>query len=120
MLVLGGIFLFFAVLLGAFGAHGLEKSLPANFLKTYKTGVTYQFYHALGLLLVTSIGLQLKISFSKTQWAFVGGIVLFSFNCYVYALTGIKFFAMIVPLGGVSFIVGWFLFVWKLKGAKWE
>ena len=49
-LLAGTLFLFLAVAIGAFGAHGLESRISEKLLKTYTTGVTYQFYHALALL----------------------------------------------------------------------
>ena len=113
ILVLSSFLLMLAVLLGAFGAHGLEKSLNDKALKTYEVGVRYQFYHGLALLLVAT--LHTRLVQIKPKWTyrfFLIGILLFSFNCYLYALTQIKAFAIIVPLGGVSFILGWlFLFL---------
>jgi uncharacterized membrane protein YgdD (TMEM256/DUF423 family) len=95
-----------AVMIGAFGAHGLEGKISQKALDTYQTGVTYHFYHALALLSLSAFHHQ-KI-YSKLACLFIAlGILLFSFNCYLYALTGIKTFAMIVPLGGLSFILGW-------------
>ena len=114
MLILGGVILLTAVLLGAFGAHGLEKILTAKAMRTYQTGVTYQFYHGFALLILTLIAKYTKINLIKAQLAFTTGIILFSFNCYLYAYTGIKTFAMIVPIGGVSFIIGWGLFIYAM------
>jgi uncharacterized membrane protein YgdD (TMEM256/DUF423 family) len=113
ILVLSSFLLMLAVLLGAFGAHGLEKSLNAKSLKTFEVGVRYQFYHGLALLLVATLHTRLvQIKPKWTYRLFIIGILLFSFNCYLYAVTQIKVFAYIVPLGGVSFILGWlFLFL---------
>ncbi|RLA64831.1 MAG: DUF423 domain-containing protein [Epsilonproteobacteria bacterium] len=111
----GSIFLFLAVGLGAFGAHGLEKMLTAKLLATYKTGVTYQFYHGFALLLIGILQLQLKIDLSKIAYFFLAGIILFSFNCYLYSMTQIKILAMIIPFGGVSFLLGWGTLVLKVK-----
>ena len=107
-LLLGSFILFLAVGIGAFGAHGLQKSVTEKDLKTYSTGVTYQFYHAFALII---LGLLAKsfdsLKIKPVLYAFGVGILLFSFNCYFYALTQIKIFAMIVPLGGLLFLVGW-------------
>ncbi len=103
----GVIFLFLAVAMGAFGAHRLEKILEAKALSTYKTGVTYQFYHGFGLILVGMLQLQLRTDLSKTAYLFFAGIILFCFNCYLYSITGVKALAMIVPFGGVAFLFGW-------------
>ena len=110
----GVIFLFLAVALGAFGAHGLEKMLDVKSLSTFKTGVTYQFYHGFALLLVGMLQLQLGIDLSKVAYLFFAGIILFCFNCYLYSLTQVKALAMIVPFGGVSFLLGWGLLAIKI------
>jgi uncharacterized membrane protein YgdD (TMEM256/DUF423 family) len=103
----GVIFLFLAVGLGAFGAHGLEKMLTVKALATYKTGVTYQFYHGFGLMLIGILQLQLGIDLSKSAYLFFAGIILFCFNCYLYSITQVKALAMIVPFGGTFFLLGW-------------
>ena len=103
----GVIFLFLAVGLGAFGAHGLEKMLTVKALATYKTGVTYQFYHGFGLMLVGILQLQLGLDLSKSAYLFFAGIILFCFNCYLYSITQVKVLAMIIPLGGTCFLLGW-------------
>lgn len=108
ILLAGAIFMALAVSLGAFGAHALKKVLSPEMLIIYHTGVEYQFYHALGLLMIGVIGFQVK---SKLiGWAGILltiGIILFSGSLYVLALSGIKGLGAITPLGGVSFIAGW-------------
>jgi uncharacterized membrane protein YgdD (TMEM256/DUF423 family) len=96
-----------AVALGAFGAHGLEGRLSELALKTYATGNTYHALHALALL-----GLGLA-PIKRTRAVTIGclllflGICFFSGFCYAYALSGQRLFAMLVPIGGLGFIVGW-------------
>lgn len=107
-LVAGAIFMALAVLFGAFGAHALKNNLSPEMLAVYKTGVEYQFYHALGLLLVGVIGFQIKSKF--INWAgilLVAGIILFSGSLYALSLTGIKALGAITPIGGLSFVAGW-------------
>lgn len=97
-----------AVLIGAFGAHGLKSIVTPEKLVTFETGVRYHFYHAFGLLflgVIHHIFSNLKLNVSL--YAFLVGIFLFSFNCYLYALTDLKVFAMIVPVGGLMFTLGW-------------
>jgi len=68
-----------AVALGAFGAHGLKKSVDAATIVIFKTGVQYQFYHALALI-ITGFFAE-KFSAKEIKWAgqsFSGGIILFS------------------------------------------
>jgi len=113
-LCLGALFLMLAVIFGAFGAHGLSQSLTLKQIATFKTGVTYQFYHAFGLLIIALLANSFKeLKTQKIGYFFTFGIIIFSFNCYIYALTGIKGFALIVPIGGVCFILGWLLLLWN-------
>ena len=99
-----------AVMLGAFAAHGLKNKLAPNLLDAFQTGVQYQFYHTFALVAV--ILLSKSLSSSLLTWSgslFVAGILLFSGSLYLLALTGVKWFGPITPLGGVCFIVGWTL-----------
>lgn len=113
-LIIAASFFGFAVALGAFGAHGLKAHLSTKAISTYQTGVQYQFLHAIALFIVSFIGSTYNIRIQQSYWAFVGGIILFSFNCYIYAVSGIKTFALIVPLGGLLFLAGWAILIIKL------
>lgn len=104
------LFGFLSVLIGAFGAHGLEGVLIENQrLETYKTAVNYQFYHTLALLLV---GVLMMSNPSKYLiWSakmFVFGILLFSGSLYLLSLTNYTFIGVVTPIGGLFFIFGWF------------
>lgn len=101
-------FLGLAVVIGAFGAHGLEKQLSEASKATFETGVSYQFYHGFGIMIAALLqGVFPKRDLKKTVLSFSLGIFFFSFNCYLYAITGIKTFALLVPIGGLAFIMGW-------------
>ena len=105
-----------AVILGAFGAHGLEKLVDAKMLQRFHTGVEYQFYHSLALLLISILYYFVKNKYMKwAGYAFLVGMILFSGSLYAYVLTGIIGFAMITPIGGVSFIVGWALLAFSAR-----
>lgn len=96
---------FTAVAVGAFGAHGLREKLSTEMLEVYKTGVLYQFIHTIVLLILS------LTNFIKKKIAsifFLAGIFLFSFSLYLYSISDIQFFAMITPVGGVCFLIGWF------------
>lgn len=100
-----------AVMLGAFGAHGLKTKLAPEMLVTFETGVRYHFYHALGLLAVALVASQLPDS-PPLRWSgylLVAGIVLFSGSLYALSLTGVRGLGIITPFGGVAFIAGWLL-----------
>lgn len=114
-LLMGALMGMVAVILGAFGAHGLEKILDELMLKRFHTGVEYQFYHALALVLTASLApLSLTRYWKLACWGFFIGILLFSGSLYVYTLTGVRSIAMITPLGGLSFIAGWLFLILAL------
>ncbi len=112
ILIAGAVFMALAVILGAFGAHALKKVLTPEMLTIYHTGVEYQFYHALGLLIIGLTGFHIQSKY--LSWAgllLTIGIVIFSGSLYVLTLSGIKALGAITPLGGVSFIAGWICLV---------
>ncbi len=99
------------VALGAFGAHGLKSRVAPEMLTTWNTGVLYHLIHALALVLI-GILCQLVpgVPLVKTAgWFIVAGTVLFSGSLYVLVLSDIRAFGLITPLGGISFLVGWFI-----------
>lgn len=116
-LVIGSFSGMLAVILGAFGAHGLENMLDARMLQRFDTGVEYQFYHSLALLLTGMLDREDQYSSIRyAGYAFLAGILLFSGSLYIYVLSGVKAVAMITPVGGTAFIVGWvFLFIFSRK-----
>lgn len=108
-LVAGSVLGMLAVVFGAFGAHGLEKLVDAHMLQRFHTGVEYQFYHAFALLVVGLLyGQVVQVRhLQRAGYAFIAGIVLFSGSLYLYVLTGVTAIAMITPIGGTAFILGW-------------
>lgn len=109
-IIAGGIFGFLGVAIGAFGAHSLKGTLTPEMMEAYKTGVMYQLIHSVVIL---AIGLTAKEKFYLPALFFSIGVLLFSFSLYLYSLTYTLAFAMITPLGGVSFLIGWALVVVK-------
>jgi uncharacterized membrane protein YgdD (TMEM256/DUF423 family) len=105
ILATASFFLFLAVAFGAFGAHGLEGKISQKALATFKTGNFYHFIQALSLVLLIFTSQKKKLLKNLNLL----GIFLFSGNCYLYALTEVKIFALLVPFGGVSFLIFWFL-----------
>ena len=102
-----------AVMLGAFGAHGLKDRLDAYSMEVYQKAVFYHFVHALGLLVV-SVAAR-TAGFVWVQILLLTGILIFSGSLYLLALTGVRTLGAITPLGGLSFIAAWLLLAWKLK-----
>ena len=110
---LGGAFALLAVAFGAFGAHGLEAKLSAHLLDVFKTGAYYQMVHALGLLLIGQrIETRPDCRLLRIAAGLLAvGIVIFSGSLYVLALTGERRLGMVTPLGGLSFMAGWAVYV---------
>ncbi|MBJ2128833.1 DUF423 domain-containing protein [Alteromonas sp. IB21] len=117
-LIIGALLAGLAVVLGAFGAHGLKSLLTSQQLNTFEIGVRYQMYHALALLLLPALSITSTWG-NRVAFCFVIGTVLFSGSLYALSISGIKWFGPITPLGGLFFIVGWGLLVIGLiKGHK--
>lgn len=115
-LAIAAIFLGLAVILGAFGAHALRSQVPDQSIATWQTGVLYQVIHAFGLVVVAF----LFFHFPQAKFLlpvgvlFVLGILLFSGSLYGLVVTNWKILGPITPLGGLCFIVGWFLLAWSV------
>ncbi len=109
LLIVGALLLAAATALGAWAAHGLESLLDAGSVATFRTGVEYHFYHALGLLgiglLVERIGPQRLLVASG--WLLIAGILMFSGSLYVLAFGVGRFLGPVTPLGGLAFIAAW-------------
>ncbi|MFB6098087.1 MAG: DUF423 domain-containing protein [Salinibacter sp.] len=102
-----------AVVLGAFGAHGLEGRVSPDRVETFRTGVQYQMYHALALLFVGWAAAQgWGPLLHGAGYCFLAGIVVFSGSLYLLVLTDTGWLGAITPLGGVAFIGGWVLLAW--------
>ncbi|MBT6081889.1 MAG: DUF423 domain-containing protein [Polaribacter sp.] len=106
-----------AIILGAFGAHLLKKKLSIEQLKSFETGVKYQIYHAIVLLV---LGFQLKEDTAINKYiflAFIIGTVLFSFSIYGLVLSSarnkkMRFLGPITPFGGLFLVIGWGLLLY--------
>ncbi|ELK48992.1 DUF423 domain-containing protein [Halobacillus sp. ACCC02827] len=101
---------FLSVALGAFGAHGLEGKVSEKGLEQWGKAVDYQMFHTMALFVTALLMSKIQTgAMTGAGWFFFIGIILFSGSLYIYAPTGIKTFAMITPLGGLSFLIGWIL-----------
>jgi uncharacterized membrane protein YgdD (TMEM256/DUF423 family) len=110
-LFLGALSALIGVGMGAFGAHGLKAILSSEMLTVYQTGVTYQMWHALGLIGIALMRQQTPESklLNWSGWLMFIGILLFSGSLYLLVILDLKWLGMITPIGGVSFITAWFL-----------
>ena len=110
--IFAGLFGLLGNALGAFGAHALKAKFSPAMLAAYQTGVQYQFYHALALLLVAVLLFHIHNSWlNLSGLAFIAGIILFSGSLYLLSITGIKWIGIITPVGGLSFIIGWLFLI---------
>jgi uncharacterized membrane protein YgdD (TMEM256/DUF423 family) len=101
-----------AVVLGAFGAHGLKDILGQNGTTAiWEKAVFYHFIHAVMLFILAE-----RQTFPKVAWVgFLVGILIFSGSLYLLAVTNVKWLGAITPIGGVSFIVGWACLILRPK-----
>ena len=110
---LGAVFGGIAVALGAFGAHALRASLSPRDLEIFETGVRYQMYHALALVLVGILwAWRPHASLLTAGWLFVAGITVFSGSLYLLVVTNTRWLGAVTPLGGVAFILAWGFVAW--------
>lgn len=117
-ILIGSIFMMLAVILGALGAHALKEVLDIDQLNSFETGVRYQVYHAIALLIFSKI----KLGSPKVQkiifYGFVAGIFLFSFSIYGLVLSplldlNLKFLGPVTPVGGLVLILTWVFIIFK-------
>lgn len=117
-LIFGSFFGCTAIILGAFGAHLLKKKLNLEQLQSFETGVKYQMYHAIVLLI---LGFQMDIAATVDAYiiyALIIGTFLFSFSIYGLVLSSAKnkklrFLGPVTPFGGLFLVLGWGLLLYK-------
>ena len=110
---LGIIFCMLSVIIGAFGAHSLESAIGDK-METFKTGVQYQIFHGIALIVTGILSIVLKIDLNIVGYLFIIGIFLFSFTLYLIAIYKYSFLGMIAPIGGLSFIAAWAILLYKI------
>jgi uncharacterized membrane protein YgdD (TMEM256/DUF423 family) len=108
-LLIGAVFGFLGVAIGAFGAHGLKNRLSPDMLAIFETGVRYQMYHVFAVLIVAAaighVGSARLLTIAG--WSFVAGMLIFSGSLYALALTSTTILGAITPFGGLAFLIGW-------------
>ncbi|PXX21565.1 DUF423 domain-containing protein [Arenibacter sp. ARW7G5Y1] len=110
--VMGSLYGLLAVVFGAFGAHALKKTMNEQQLKSFETGVKYQMYHAI-LLLVIGFNFNLETTLERYMvYCLIMGVFLFSFSIYGLSISAakgkkLKFLGPITPLGGLLLVIGW-------------
>lgn len=115
-LVVGAVYGLISVILGAFGAHALKKIISVEKLTSFETGVRYQMYSALFLLI---LGYILKFETPSEKWIsilMIAGTFLFSATIYLLAFSEVaaiptKIIGPITPLGGLLMIISWVMLI---------
>ena len=111
------------IAIGAFGAHGLKELVDEYALLTFETGVRYQMYHAIAILILAIVpGLDIKAK-KVVFWLFIMGILLFSGSIYLLSLNVLLPFdarkiGFITPIGGLCYILGWFWLAFKILALR--
>tara|TARA_Y100000590_G_C15525822_1_gene941188 strand:- start:302 stop:670 length:369 start_codon:yes stop_codon:yes gene_type:complete len=114
-LIIGSLYCFLTVILGAFGAHALKDTLDEYEKSIFDKAVLYQMFHGVSILIVSIINNFFnEIDFSLVIWFFTFGVIIFSGSLYVLAITKAKWLGMITPIGGFLFIFGWLALIIKL------
>ena len=112
-----------AVIFGALGAHYLKDLITSSQLTSFKTGVKYQFFHALAILLISLNKDKFNTHVKKSLFFLFLGTLFFSFSIYLLALKDLllisfQYLGLITPIGGLLLIIGWFLLFFCLKKKK--
>jgi len=116
--ITGALLLMLALMLGAYGSHGLEGTIPASKLRSWELAVDYQFYHGLGLVVVGML-YQMLAGPVLLKWAgciMLAGTLVFSGSIYATTLGAPAIIGEITPTGGSALMVAWLLTaisVWK-------
>ena len=116
----GVIFALTSVILGAFGAHLLKDLLSADELSSFKTGVRYQMFHALGIIILSLNINKFTDKLNRVLQIMSFGVILFSFSIYFLSLQNIlnislSFLGVITPIGGLFLISSWMLLFFIVK-----
>ena len=123
LLITGAILGIAGIVLGAFAAHGLEKSISEEALGTFETGVRYQMYHALFLLFIGMSSFLTSKAMKSILILVILGVIFFSGSIYGLAtneLTDFDFkkIALITPIGGLMLIISWFILLMTVAKLK--
>ena len=119
-MIVGALICSLYILLGAFGAHELEGKITTNQLNTFNIGLKYMIIHGLGIILISLVYITLNKYNKWVYFLIYGGILFFSLSLVVYALEDIininvNLFAIIAPIGGLSYAFSWILLVLELR-----
>ena len=122
-LIIGAVYGLLSIILGAFGAHALKKVISVEKLISFETGVRYQMYAALFLLIV---GYIFKFETPSEKWIsilMIAGTFIFSVTIYLLAFSEVaaiptKIIGPLTPLGGLLMIISWAMLIFYLVKNK--
>jgi len=112
LLITGSVLGILGIILGAWAAHGLEKLVDADAVKTFETGVRYQMYHAFLFIILGGTSFVNLRSKKIIFYLVLIGLIFFSGSIYGLATNEVTSFnfktiAMITPIGGLALIFAW-------------
>tara|TARA_B100001250_G_scaffold280904_1_gene243213 strand:- start:2087 stop:2461 length:375 start_codon:yes stop_codon:yes gene_type:complete len=116
-LIIGASLAGLAVLIGAFGAHGLKARVSSEDLGVFESAVRYHMYHSLGIILISILGITKDFPddiLLMPAYLMIAGIIIFSGSLYILVLTNIRWLGAITPIGGSLLIFSWFLFAFNI------
>jgi uncharacterized membrane protein YgdD (TMEM256/DUF423 family) len=117
--ITGAILAGLGVVAGAFGAHALERRIAPELLGPFEVGARYHLLHALAVLVAVALAPRSHPTLVRAAgWAFVAGVVVFGGSLYALALTGVRGFGAITPVGGLAFLTGWTLLALALARGR--
>ncbi|CAM3526368.1 DUF423 domain-containing protein [Halomonas sp. AOP12-C2-37] len=95
------------VMLGAYAAHGMQARTTQAMVSAVETGVRYQAWHTLAMMIVLVWKRVQPLSGQRwilACWAL--GVAGFSGSLYVMALAGLSV-GIVTPIGGLLLMLGW-------------
>ena len=110
----GIIFSLISIIIGAFGAHALENII-ADKIEVFKTGVQYQIFHALALILIGILSKTFSVDLNTVAYLIIAGIILFSGSLYLISIFKTTSMGIVTPIGGTLFIIGWSVLLFRLS-----
>lgn len=121
-LIIGLLLIISGIVLGAFGAHSLKNlNVLEEKITSWKTGVFYQIFQGLGIILIVILSTLFNISSTKMGLRIILiGSMLFSISIYfltlnsIWNITTLKYImGPSTPIGGVLMILGWSIILSK-------
>lgn len=122
LIITACVFTVLSIILGAFGAHGLEGKISAHGIDVWNTSSEYQMYAGLGLLIVSLNAEKLNFTIKWFSICLIAGSIIFSGLLYLTALhelnASLKILGAFVPIGGLLMIISWIILIIQLTKSR--